>query len=129
MASQIRKRAAVVQTSSLLQLTKHGDKTKRVKASFRHHAIPNSIGFPLHITRKVQLRLCSHGLTAHNHGLRALCTFAGGQHAQDHGTNQPRGHARLITHGPRDVSLRHVAKLMGHDGSQLIARRDDTDQS
>ena len=128
MASQIRERAAVVQTSGLLQFAKHGDKTERVKTSFRHHAIPNSIGFALHVTRKVQLRLCGHGLPAHNHGLRALCTFAGSQHAQNHGPNEPGRHARLIAHGSGDVSLCDMTQFMGHDGSQLIACGDDTDQ-
>ena len=55
--AQIGVGTTVVVPGGLLQLVKHADKTRSVKACLGHHTKTDAVGLTLHIAREIELGL------------------------------------------------------------------------
>ena len=120
MRAQVGKRSVVIKPVGLLQLFKHARHAPAAKAGIAHHAKTHTIGFALHVARKIQLALRRKRLPTNDGGRAGIGIFAGRQRAQHHRGNHPRRLLGLLGDQPRNMPLGDMAHFMGQHRGQFI---------
>ena len=121
-AAQIGQAAVVIEPARLVELVEHAGHADGRKTGFAHQREAGSVGFALHVARKIELGLDHRRLATNDRRLRRVGAGGAARHqqAQQHRRHAQRAAARVGGHAARDVAPRDVRQLMRQHRGQLV---------